>query len=107
MFTNENVLFSWFTSYNDVQIVTKEQLAQHPLGNNISFKPRSQMVKFVSSPKVYAVAIGGVLRHIASESVAEGLYGCYWNLDVYDILESLSSNYKFGDTIYEVGDFDV
>ena len=63
------------------------------------------MVKFQTSPQVYAVAKGGVLRAVLNESVAAALYGATWNKQIDDISDVFYKNYTFGEPIIVVSDF--
>jgi uncharacterized protein YkwD len=63
------------------------------------------MVKIQSDPKLYAVTRGGVLRWVASETVATQLYGQYWNQAVDDVPDSFFVNYSIGDPITGTDDF--
>ena len=104
-FPNDKVYFTWYTSFNGVQIMSTDQLASIPLGQNVTYKPGVKMVKFTTDPKVYAVAKNGVLRWIASESVAISLYGSNWNQNIDDISDAFFSNYQFGTNINSTSDY--
>ncbi len=105
-FSDEKVYFSWFDDFSDVIIVDEDYLANLPLGDSVTYRPGKQMVKFPSLPTVYAVAGGSELREIASEDIAESLYGEDWNQQVDDISEAFYSHYSFGEVIDEVSDYD-
>jgi hypothetical protein len=75
------------------------------LGKNISYRPGTRFVKFTTSPKVYAVEAGGVLRWIVSESLAADLFGREWNRNIDDISEAFYGDYRFGEQIDEVSDY--
>lgn len=106
-FTNEKVYFTWFEHFDDVVEVSAEFLASLSLGANVTYHPGTRMVKFLSVPTVYAVSEGGVLRAIASESVATDLYGDDWNQQIDDISDAFLGNYSFGEDIDSVEDYDV
>jgi hypothetical protein len=63
-------------------------------------------VKITTDPKVYAVAKGGVLRHVGSESVAAALYGADWAQRIDDVPDPFFVNYALGSPILEASDFD-
>ena len=64
-------------------------------------------MKFLSVPTVYAIEKGGVLRAVASESVATELYGSNWNKKVQDISDAFFGNYAFGKKISSSEDYVV
>lgn len=105
-FTNDKVYFSWFTDFSTVKIVSANFLASLTLGKNVTYRPGVKMVKFQTSMQVYAVAKGGVLRAIATESVAAALYGSDWNKKIDDISDVFFGDYKFGEPIVTASDYD-
>ncbi len=105
-FPNEAVYFSWFCNFDEVQFITSRELASIALGTNITYRPGKRMVKFLTSPKVYAVDQYGVLRWVASEAVAQELYGDGWSLLIDDLSDALFGNYTFGGVVSSLGDFD-
>ena len=64
------------------------------------------MVKFQTSPSVYVVEKGGVLRAIGSEQVAAELYGPTWNKQIDDISDAFFGNYTFGTKVETSSQFD-
>ncbi len=104
-FTNDKVYFSWFTDFSTVKEVSPEFLSSLTLGKNVTYRPGVKMVKFQTSPQVYAVAKGGVLRAVLNESVAAALYGATWNKQIDDISDVFYKNYTFGEPIIVVSDF--
>lgn len=105
-FPNDKVYFSWFTDFSSVKEVSAEFLASLSLGKNVTYRPGVKMVKFQTSPTVYAVAKGGVLRPIASESVASMFYGATWNKQIDDISDVFYGNYTIGASISSSADYD-
>lgn len=106
-FPNEKVFFTWFDDFDSVMEVSADFLSSLSLGPNVTYHPGTRMVKFQSVPTVYAVEAGGVLRAIASEAVAEGLYSSDWNQQIDDVSDAFWGNYEFGETIDSVEDYDV
>ncbi|MEO5927264.1 MAG: hypothetical protein ABIO72_01035 [Patescibacteria group bacterium] len=94
-FPNEKVYFSWYMDFSGVQIVGPDQLSQIPLGKNMTYKPGSRLVKFLTDPKVYRVEAGGVLNWIPSEEIAVQLYGPFWNTLIDDISDAFYNDYTF------------
>ncbi|MFH1632270.1 MAG: YCF48-related protein [bacterium] len=106
-FPNEKVYFTWYDNFDGVIIVTDEFMASISLGRNITYHPGTKMVKFQTMHTVYAVSAGGVLRAIASESVAQDLYGTAWNQQIDDISDAFYRNYSFGDGIYNASSYNI
>ncbi len=106
-FPNSKVYFTWFESFDDIVIIDSTVMADAPLGSNVTYRPGVKMVKFQTVNTVYAVEQGGVLRAIASEDIAEDLYGSDWNQQIDDISDAFFSNYSFGSDIDDAGDYDV
>jgi hypothetical protein len=100
VFPNPSTYFSWYTNFNNIQIISENDLAAISLGaNNATIRPGTRLVKFQTSHKVYAVAPGGALRWIADEKTAAALYGPNWNKWVLDISDAFFSNYHITDKI--------
>lgn len=106
LFPNDKTYFSWFEDFEEVQVVSDETFGAYTLGGNVYYRPGSLLLKTPTSLKVYAVGIGGELRWIESEEMAEEFYGENWNLLVDDVPDSFFTNYFFGEPIDEVTDYD-
>lgn len=104
-FTNDKVFFTWFTDFSSVKEVSAEFMASLTLGKNVTYRPGVKMVKFQTSPQVYAVQKGGVLRPIISESIAIALYGADWNKKIDDVSDVFYGNYTFGEPIVNIADY--
>ncbi|MBI1907859.1 hypothetical protein HYS28_00365 [Candidatus Uhrbacteria bacterium] len=106
-FPNPAVYFSWFCDFSNVQIVSAEDLAAIEFGANITYRPGYRMVKFQTSPKVYAVDRLGVLRWVATEELATALYGEDWNTKIDDISDAFFGNYTFGTPISDAAEYNA
>ncbi len=106
-FSNDKVYFTWYTNFNSVMVVSAQTLASMPLGKNVTYRPGVKLVKFASLNNVYAVSHGGVLRWVATEAAASGLYGSTWNKKVDDISDAFFVNYTFGANINAATDFNI
>jgi len=104
-FPNEKVYFSWFTGFGGLRELQPSEMAQIPLGNNATYRPGNRMVKFTTDPKVYAVALGGVLRWVRTEQIALALYGANWNQRIDDLSDAFFTNYTFGTEVTSAADF--
>lgn len=106
-FPNSKVYFSWYANFDSVTDVTTQVMGSFMLGKNVTYRPGSKMVKFQTLNNVYAVSKGGVLRWVASEATAIGLYGTDWNTRVDDIPDTFYGNYTFGSDIADAQGFNV
>src|SRR3989338_1136969 len=104
-FTNDKVYFTWYTDFSTVKEVSADFMASLALGKNVTYRPGVKMVKFQTVATVYVVAKGGVLRPIASEAVAQALYGSDWNKKIDDISDVFYNNYTFGAMISSQADY--
>lgn len=104
-FPNGDVFFTWYVNFDAVITVDPAIMSSYMLGKNVTYRGGVKMVKFTSSPKVYAVARGGVLRGISSEEVAKAYYGDTWNKKIADISDAFFTNYTFGADISAQGEY--
>lgn len=105
-FPNERVFFTWYEDFDSVQEVSAAFMASIQLGANVTYRPGVKMVKFQSVNTVYAISAPAELRPIASEAVAEELYGSEWNTQIDDIPDVFIGNYSFGEEINLAQDYD-
>ena len=105
VFPNEKTYFTWYADFSSVRIVTDNQLAGYAIGGNATYRPGARLVKITTDPKVYAVAKGGVLRWVTTETVAQSLYGTDWARKVDDVPDTFFINYRSGDAITVAGDY--
>lgn len=98
-FPSQDVYFSWYENFDDVALIDEANLAAYQLGANVTMRPGTYLVKVTNNPKTYAVEPGGILRHIANESIAIELYGEDWADRVRDIPDVFWTAYTEGDPI--------
>jgi len=104
-FPNASVFLSWYTGQDFISIIPSADLAQIPLGQNVTYKPGSRLVKFEFSSRLYVIDRFGVLRLVPNEDVAIQLYGFLWKRRVDIIPDTLFGNYAFGSDIKKFQDF--
>jgi hypothetical protein len=105
VFPNLGTFRTWYQDFSTVQKLSDAAIADIQIGGNVTYKPGARLVKITSSPRVYAVDAGGVLRAIGSEAVAAQLYGSAWSKMVDDISDAFFSNYSVGSDITSSGQF--
>lgn len=98
-FPTEREFVSWGLSFDDVETVSASALAAYDLGNNVTIRPGTYLVKLQTNPKVFSVEPGGVLRWVATEAVALQLYGGDWSTRVVDVSDAFWGNYTVGTDI--------
>ncbi|OGY54988.1 MAG: hypothetical protein A3A24_01760 [Candidatus Buchananbacteria bacterium RIFCSPLOWO2_01_FULL_46_12] len=104
-FPNQATYQSWYgNNFSKIVTVSSEFLAKYPLGKNITVRPGTALVKIRTSPEVYAVTTGAVLREIKDEDVAESIYGLNWHKRVIDIPDVFFGDYALGKVIDEKSD---
>jgi len=96
VFTNETVFLSWYKDFSAVRSVPFESLRDFRLAGAVLIRPGTALVKIVSSPKVYAVEPGGVLRWITTQTLAEQIFGTSWSERVSDVDPSDFDKYTVG-----------
>ncbi len=107
VFPNEKTYFTWYPNFANVRTISAGDLASTPLGGNVTYRPGTRWIKIQSDPTTYAVSKGGILRPIASESVAASLFGSDWNRNIDDLSDAFFVNYKVGAMINSASDFDA
>lgn len=105
VFPNEKTYFTWYDNFSGVKTITNGELADIPIGGNITYRPGVQLVKVVTDPKVYAVGDGNKLRWIQTKAIAEQVYGADWATRVHDIPDAFFVDYRIGDPIDSAGDY--
>ncbi|MBU0648596.1 hypothetical protein KJ969_00600 [Patescibacteria group bacterium] len=117
IFSTEAVYFSWYSDYSGIKTINDSEIADVPLGGNIVAEPGTYLVQFVNmevpfrviDPKVYAVDANLGLRHVASSSVAQSIYGTDWESDIIPVPEVFFIDYVggFGSELSSSGDYDL
>lgn len=106
VFFNTDTYLSWYRDFSSVKVVTPEKLAEIRIGGNVTYYPGT-LVKIETDPRVYAVDHGGVLRWVKTEAAAKSLFGSDWNKKIKTVPDFLFVNYKLGNDIQLVGDFNI
>lgn len=94
VFPNEKTFYTWYDDFSGVIVITSELLASIPLGGNATYRPGKHLVKITTSPHVYTVERGGVLRWVQTEQAARDLYGANWRFMVHDVPDEFFVNYR-------------
>lgn len=105
-FPSERIYKTWYKDFSNIVVVSPTALSEFSLGRNVTHKPATKLVKF-STPTVYAVSYGGVLRPIASEEIAKALFSANWIAQVEDVSDAFYASYRFGRTIESSRDFET
>lgn len=105
VFPNAKTYFTWYADFSTVKTISAGQLSTIPLGGNVTYRPGRKMVKITTDPKVYVVDQGGVLRHVATEQLAQTLYGLSWKNQIDDVPDAFFVNYRVGTAIQTASDY--
>ena len=104
-FPHQTTYESWYgNNFSKLVTVSNDYLAQYPLGRNITIRPGTRLVKVRTSPEVYVVTIGGVLRQLAEEELAQEFFGPHWATRVVDVPDVFFGDYTLGSPIEAVTD---
>ncbi len=105
VFPNSKTYFTWYANFDTVKQISDNHLSTVPLGGNVTYRPGYKMVKIDTDPRTYAIDRGGVLRHVASEQMAQTLYGIAWQNQIDDIPDGFFINYRIGTPIEVANDY--
>jgi hypothetical protein len=105
VFPNERTFFTWYANFDSVKRISDAELAALTIGGNVTYRPGLRLVKITTDPRVYAVDGNGTLRWIATETVAQTLYGLDWSKKVDDIPDAFFTNYRMGAPITSAVEF--
>ncbi len=98
-FPTEDVFFSWYANFDDVLEITQEAMDAYSLGDNVTMRPGTFLIKIPTVQDVFAVEHNGILRQLDSEQVATDLYTDSWAGIVRDVAETFWTNYEVGEPI--------
>jgi hypothetical protein len=99
IFPNVATYNSWYPDFSGVKNISATTLQALPLGNNVTVRPGSVLLKIQTDPKVYAVEPNGLLRWVPTEARATTLYGSNWATKVIDVPLVFWVDYSFGSDI--------
>lgn len=105
-FPNEATYWSWYDNYDSLRVVTDSFLASLPLGDNVTLRPGSALVRFTTDNNVYAVDEGAKLRKYLTAYLTLLDYGTNWTSLFVTLPDVWRGNYGTGADITEAGDFD-
>jgi hypothetical protein len=110
-FINEETYFTYFDSFEEIQIVTDATLSVFNLGAPMLPKSGVVLVKLQSDPKVYAVDAtedgDSALRWVPSEEIAKELYGDAWAQYVVDLPVFLFPRFISGEDMTGLEDVEL
>ncbi len=107
VFPNEKTYFTWYEDFSGVKVISDGRCATLPLGrSNVTYRPGYKMVKITTDPRTYVVERGGILRHVASQELAETLYGLNWSDWIDDVPDAFFSNYTVGTGVETSAEYD-
>ena len=90
-FLDDVTFFSWFETYEDVEVIEITEMITYQFGSPMIPKPDTVLVKSKNSPNVYLLLhnpddpMRPYIRWIESEEVANAIYGNQWSEYVVDV----------------------
>lgn len=106
-FPNEDVYFSWYNDFDDVIEISDSDMSDIQMGDTVTLKPGTAVIKFATSNEIYAVSEGGVLHRYLSSSIISADYGSDWaSADQVIMSDVFFSDYVIGDVISSSLDYD-
>lgn len=105
-FPNESTFYTWYDDFDDVIEVSSDFMSSISIGENVTYRPGSVLVKFESSSAIYAIEAERTLRQYKTWSLLEEDYGDDAADFIVTLSDSLYSNYDLGSKIDSDSDFD-
>lgn len=105
VFTKESIYKTWYADFGNVKKVSDSDLASITLGGSMTVQPGTKLIKFATSPKVYAVlpksyiSYRAPLAWIQSSSAAIQLYGANWRSKIISLPDTDFQNYIYNGQI--------
>lgn len=106
VFLSNAAVTSWYPDASSrVEETPVAELAKIPLKGTMSHKPAARLLKFASSPRIYAVSRYGMLRWLTTENVAVALYGPNWKSSMDEISVADYPVYRFASPVTDEAEF--
>lgn len=99
VFPNARIFASWYSDFSGVQTILPGEMANIPLGGNVTYRPGVKLVSVQTDSRVYAVDRDGTLRLMITPAIAAKYYGSAWAKNVDGIPEVFFINYKIGNPV--------
>lgn len=99
VFPTEAIYRTWYRDFGAVRLLPTQIVGSIPLGDNMTVRPGSALLKLTSDPRVYAVDTDGGLHWITTEEIARVTYGPHWTDRVLDLSDALFPDYVQGEPI--------
>ncbi|HAT03631.1 MAG TPA: hypothetical protein DCS29_02520 [Candidatus Magasanikbacteria bacterium] len=98
-FPNVAVYHTWFTNFNNVKSISNQEMESIQLGNPMSIKAGTKLLKFPLNPRIYSVEDNEVIRHIPDGYTASVLFGSNWGKNIIELPEIYYLFYTRGDAL--------
>jgi len=92
-FPTLSTYMTWYSDFSKVKTITDSELAAISLAGNVVVRAGTKLVKIDTVPKVFAVEPKGKLVWVASEAVANTLFGADWAKRIITIPDGFWTNY--------------
>ena len=111
-FFNETIYFTWYTDFDQVNVISDDVLDAVKLGSPMLPKPGIVLIKSAADARVYVVeehplySDRGIKRWVSSENLAIQLFGTAWSDYVIDLPADLFVRFDDGSDVSESDVFD-
>jgi hypothetical protein len=92
-FYSLSIFHSWQKDFSQVVYVSNAKLTEYAIGTPVCLRAGSWLVKFPTTPRIYAVELGCQLRPLRSETEAFVYYGDTWQKRIIELPEFLKNFY--------------
>lgn len=99
IFPNEQTYLTWWSNFENLVFIDPSFLTTHNIGNRVTIRPGTYLIKKTSETKVYAVEPNGVIRWIPDEATALSLYGENWTKIIIDVSDDFFADYTLGEDL--------
>jgi hypothetical protein len=112
VFVNEAVYFTWYDDFDDIEIISDDDLAAYSIGGLMLPKSGVVLVTIQSDPTVYALGEGSdsftpLLQEIENEEMAEDLWGEDWTDYIIDVESTLIAQFEVGHDVDDAYGVDI
>jgi hypothetical protein len=95
---NEKVFFSWFDSWNEVEMISSNAFYALDLSDEAGYAPGTRL-KMAGDPKVYMVGTDNKLHWITTQLIAYNIFGQDWNKNIVEFNMAETTGLDFGSAI--------
>ena len=103
-FQSPDAFMSWYPDGAPVIDISLAAISSLPLGAPVSDKPGDSVIRFLSQPTLYSVALPKQLRKLDDPNLAADILGTDWKSRVNVLTDAFYSNFTFGSDVTSAAD---